>query len=174
MDLSNKIAKYKIKQKIRATSLPIITISAIAVFGFVNTIMMIAISTNSPYFEALSFLVHYLHDAGNNGKEDGQRVSVIANPFYLWIPKYVFNLDNDYIGYYDNKLPIKNNKVLAVLDQGFIDRMKNNQAGKQIQDINKYSSHTMSIIATFDSNAQQYDRREYVYVYEYKIDRWMD
>jgi hypothetical protein len=82
----------------------------------------------------------------------------------------VFNLDNDYIGYYDSKMPIKNNKILAVMDQGFIDRMKNNQAGKQIQDINKYSSHTMSMIAALDGGTQQHNRREYVYIYEYKID----
>ena len=32
----------------------------------------------------------------------------------------------------------------------------------------------MSKIATFDGNAQQYNRREYVYIYEYKINSWMD
>ncbi|HKI06864.1 MAG TPA: glycosyltransferase family 39 protein [Nitrososphaeraceae archaeon] len=170
MNLSDKIVKHKIKQKMIAASLPIIAISAVAVFGFANMIMMIAMSNNSPYFEALSFLVQYLKDVGKNDNEDGQRVSVISNPFYLWIPKYVFNLDNDYIGYYDSKMPIKNNKILAVMDQGFIDRMKNNQAGKQIQDINKYSSHTMSMIAALDGSAQQHSRREYVYIYEYKID----
>ena len=170
MSLSDKIVKHKIKQKMTAASLPIIAISAVAVFGFANTIMMIAMSNNSPYFEALSFLVQYLKDVGKNDNEDGQRVSVISNPFYLWIPKYVFNLDNDYIGYYDSKMPIKNNKILAVMDQGFIDRMKNNQAGKQIQDINKYSSHTMSMIAALDGSAQQHNRREYVYIYEFKID----
>ena len=170
MNLSDKIVKHKIKQKMIAASLPIIAISAVAVFGFANTIMMIATSNNSPYFEALSFLVQYLKDVGNNDNEDGQRVSVISNPFYLWIPKYVFDLDNDYIGYYDSKMPIKNNKILAVMDQGFIDRMKNNQAGKQIQDINKYSSHIMSKIAVLDGSAQQHNRREYVYLYEYKID----
>ncbi len=87
-----------------AASLSIIAISAVAIFGFANTIMMIAMSNNSPYFEALSFLVQYLKDVGKNDNEDGQRVSVISNPFYLWIPKYVFNLDNDYVGYYDSKL----------------------------------------------------------------------
>jgi hypothetical protein len=170
INLSDKIVKHKIKQKMIAASLPIIAISAVAVFGFANTIMMIAMSNNSPYFEALSFLVQYLKDVGKNDNEDGQRISVISNPFYQWIPKYVFNLDNDYIGYYDSKMPIKNNKILAVMDQGFIDRMKNNQAGKQIQDINKYSSHTMSMIAALDGSAQQHNRREYVYIYEYKID----
>ena len=170
MDLSDKIVKHRIKQKMTAGTLPIIAISAVAVFGFVNTIMMIAMSNNSPYFEALSFLVQYLKDVAKNDNKDGQRVSVISNPFYLWIPKYVFNLDNDYIGYYDSKMPIKNDKILAVMDQGFIDRMKNNQAGKQIQDINKYSSHTMSMIAALDGSAQQHNRREYVYIYEYKID----
>jgi len=170
INLSDKIVKHKIKQKMIVASLPIIAISVVAVFGFANTIMMIAVSNNSPYFEALSFLVQYLKDVGKNDNEDGQRISVISNPFYLWIPKYVFNLDNDYIGYYDSKIPIKNNKILAVMDQGFIDRMKNNQAGKQIQDIYKYSSHTMSMIAALDGSAQQHNRREYVYIYEYKID----
>jgi hypothetical protein len=94
---------------------------------------------------------------------------MISNPFYLWIPKYVFDLDNDYIGYYDSKMPIKNDKVIAVLDQGFIDRLKSNQAGGQIQKINKYSSHTISKIATFGGNGQKPNQTDYVYIYEYRL-----
>jgi hypothetical protein len=159
INLSGKITRYKFKHKI-------IFISAIVIFGFSNTIAMIITSNNSLYFEALSFIIQYLQDTEDNGNGGYQRVSIVSNPFYLWIPKYVFDLDNDYIGYYDSKMPIKNDKVLAVLDQGFIDGLKNNQAGEQIQKINKYSSHTISKIATF---AKQPNQTDYVYIYEYRL-----
>ena len=166
INLSSEISRYKIKHKMITSSLPIIFISAIVIFGFSNTTAMIVTSNNSPYFETLSFIIQYLQDTENKGNGGTQRVSIVSNPFYLWIPKYVFNLDDDYIGYYDSKMPIKNDKVLAVLDQGFIDRLKNNQAGEQIQKINKYSSHTISKIATL---GQQPNQTDYVYIYEYRL-----
>jgi hypothetical protein len=76
INLSSKVSGYKIKHKKITSSLPIIFISAIVIFGFSNNTATIVANDNSPYFEALSFIVQYLQGAENKGNGGIQAVSM--------------------------------------------------------------------------------------------------
>jgi len=162
VNLSNKINNKKIVQQI----LPFATILGIGIFGLVNTTILITSSNNSSYFQAAAFVAQYL--ANNNNKDadnNYHKITVIANPFYLWIPEYVFHLDHDYIGYYDS-IPIWTRKVLLVFDDGLIEGLKHHQAARQLEKIQRNSNlYSSSKIATFETNAHNYNRVS-AYLYE--------
>jgi 4-amino-4-deoxy-L-arabinose transferase-like glycosyltransferase len=162
VNLSNKINYKKIVQQI----LPFVTILGIGIFGLVNTTILITSSNNSSYFQAAAFVAQYL--ANNNNKDadnNYHKITVIANPFYLWIPEYVFHLDHDYIGYYDST-PIWTRKVLLVFDDGLIEGLTHHQAARQLEKIQRNSNlYSSSKIATFETNAHNYNRVS-AYLYE--------
>ena len=161
VNLSNRISNKKIVQQI----LPFAIISALGIFGLVNTTILITSNNNSSYFQAAAFVAQYL---ANNNKDAGNnyhKITIIANPFYLWIPEYVFHLDHDYIGYYDST-PILTRKVLLVLDDGLIEGLAHHQAASQLEKIQRNSNlYSSSKIATFEANDHNYNRVS-VYLYE--------
>ncbi len=165
VDLSNRISNKKIVQQI----LPFAIILGVGIFGLVNTTILITSSNNSSYFQAAAFVAQYLANNNNNNNKDADnnyhKITVIANPFYLWIPEYVFHLDHDYIGYYDST-PISTRKVLLVFDDGLIERLKHHQAASQLEKIQRNSNlYSSSKIATFETNSHDYNRVS-AYLYE--------
>ena len=71
---------------------------------------------NSSHFKAIAFIDKYLYNNTVNGinKTNGQFV-LISNPFYSWIPGFVFDLKNVYyVDYYDG-VSVKANKVVMCL-----------------------------------------------------------
>jgi Dolichyl-phosphate-mannose-protein mannosyltransferase len=88
VDLSKKIRNANI-QKV----LPFVVISVIGFVGLVNTTLLITQNDALPYFKAEAFLTKYLLYNSND------KMTVISNPFYLWIPQYVFHLDHEYYGF---------------------------------------------------------------------------
>jgi hypothetical protein len=108
---------------------PFLVISGIALFGILNTTKLISENTNvnNPYFEAAAFVVKYLHNNYND------KFTVISNPFYSWIPFYVFNLHYDSIDYYDSPVSVKTKKVILISDPVLIDRLNHNMVDKAIR-----------------------------------------
>jgi hypothetical protein len=103
--LTNKIIATSKKNSLQKI-LPIIILAPIAIFGLTSTAILITTSDNSSYFKAIAFISQSLN-INNNDK-----LTIISNPFYLWIPQYVFHLDHEYIGYYDTGIPVKTKKGL--------------------------------------------------------------
>ncbi|HXW12138.1 MAG TPA: glycosyltransferase family 39 protein [Nitrososphaeraceae archaeon] len=124
IDLSKKIAPKKIQW---LTPLLIISIAA---FGLIFTTVLIGTNVNNSYFKAEAFLTQYLSDAyklnGSNGK-----ITVVSDPFYLWIPQYVFNLKHDYVPFY-MIVSIKTEKVAFVIDRSFFYGLSGNLSGNAI------------------------------------------
>jgi dolichyl-phosphate-mannose-protein mannosyltransferase len=139
VDLSNKI-RYKNVQRI----LPLVIVAVVGIFGLINTAIVITKNITQPYFEAGAFLSKYLFQHKDN------RITVIADPFYLWIPQYVFHLDHDYKTYYDNT-PIKSDKVLLIVDRTFKRIMLNKEAGGYLTNI--YNLFGTNKIETIDGVA---------------------
>jgi hypothetical protein len=135
--------------------LPIIVILAIAAFGIISTTKLISekTDTNIPYFEASAFIVKYLQDNEKNKKSDNNndnsKFTLISNPFYSWIPFYVFNLHYDSIDYYDSPVSVKTKKVLLVSDPVLIGRLSHNMVDKSIK---KYLYGADKVL-TFDANS---------------------
>jgi hypothetical protein len=135
VDLSNKI-RYKKVQGI----FPLVIVAVVGIFGLINTAIVITLNSTQPYFEASAFLSKYLFQHKDN------RITVIADPFYLWVPQYVFHLDNDYQTYYDHT-PIKGDKVLLIVDPNFKRIMLDKEAGRYLTNIyNLFGTNKMTTI----------------------------
>jgi hypothetical protein len=153
VDMSNAIKKKGI-----ARVLPYVVILGIAVFGLVASSMLILKYDNLSYFETTAFLSRYLHD-------NKDPITVIGNPFYLWIPQFVIQLDqHDYLGFYDSR-PADIENVVSIADPGLIDKLSNNTGATQIQKIQENSSlyHTQRL-ATFGGDASHDEISVYQYI----------
>jgi hypothetical protein len=159
-ELSNKIKNKQRAQQI----LPFAIILGVGIFGLVNITLLITMSNSSPYFKAVAFIAQYLEN-NKNAENNNKKVTIIANPFYEWIPEYVFHLDHDYIGYYDDK-PVTTRKVLSIFDYGLIDRLNHHQAAIQMEKIQENSNlYSSRRIAKFEGEAPNYDRVS-IYLYD--------
>jgi hypothetical protein len=147
-------------KKIRKV-LPFVVVSGIAIFGLSSTAaVMMTSSDNSPYFEAVMFLVQFLHD--------NDKITVISNPFYSWIPLHVFHLNNEYyVDYYDDIIPIYSGKALLTVDPLMLERLAHHKAAKPIQEI--YASNSTKRVAMFGGDGyNKYDKNDKVSIYLYE------
>ncbi len=126
VDISKKIGLKRIQY------LTISTIFSIIIcLGLISTISKVHINVNSPYFESAAFVTKYVLDLESLDSHNGSGVTIIADPFYEWIPRYIFGLNeinyNDYFRY--NKT-ITDDHVL-IIDNGFKDAMsEDNEVAK--------------------------------------------
>jgi hypothetical protein len=153
VDLPNiTIKKKNENEKNIHQTLQIIVILAIAIFGVVSTTQLISekTDTNIPYFKASAFIVKYLQDNENKKLDNNNgKFTLISNPFYSWIPFYVFNLHYDSIDYYDSPVSVKTKKVLLVSDPVLISRLSHNMVDKSIK---KYLYGADKVL-TIDANS---------------------
>ena len=163
--VSDKISLInKVRQAVPPNITIVIGVSLIGIIGLINTASMILTGDNSAYFKSIAFLSQYLQNV-NNINNNANKITVISNPFYLWIPKYVFNLPHIYTGYYDYK-PVKTKKILSIFDEGFTERLREHEAGKQVQKIQRNSNlYKATKIATF-GNSPYKNSQVIVYLYE--------
>jgi hypothetical protein len=113
----------------------------------------LAIFTKIPAFTMIPLIGFLIYRKNNNN--NNLEITMIADPSYSWIPKYVFHLDVDYKTYYDI-IPANAKKVLLIVDRFFIDALSSSkESSKQIQKI--YESKSINMIATF-GNVDEYNR----------------
>jgi hypothetical protein len=159
VDLSN-VAVINVKQNKKNIQqiIPVIIVSGIAIFGILNTTKLISENTNvnDSYFEATAFVVKYLKDNHND------KFTIISNPFYSWIPFYVFNLHYDSIDYYDSPVSIKTKKVILISDPVFIDRLNHNMVDKAIK---KYLYGADKVL-TFDDKNPYTNNKVVIYIHQ--------
>ena len=122
-NLSKMIKRNKLQQ-----ILPLIAICVICIFGLATITKLMITSSNSFHYQAAAFISQYLRDNTNN---NNNKITLISNPFYSWIPKYGFHLDNyQIVDYYDN-IPLKAKRVVLMADTPwfirlFLHRVNNN------------------------------------------------
>jgi len=154
-DISNKI---RIKKKVQKMLLPFIIVSAIGIIGLINTTTLITTNVNSSYFKAAAFVDQYLQNINHNSN----KTTVIADPFFLWIPQYIFQLDQNYKMYFDNT-PVKTQKVLLIVDHGLMNSMlRKDDAAKQLRNI--YNSPNAKMLARFGESE---NRDNQISIYQY-------
>jgi hypothetical protein len=161
--ITNKMQNKKNIQQI----VPFLVISGIAIFGAISTTNLISEETNvnNPYFEAATFVVKYLQDNDENNKKannNNDKFTVISNPFYSWIPFYVFNLHYDSIDYYDSPVSIKTKKVILISDPVLIDRLNHNMVDKSIK---KYLYDADKVL-TFDDKNPNTNNKVVIYIHQ--------
>jgi hypothetical protein len=155
--LSNKIRNNNNKSRVRQILSSYVIISGIASFGLVTSGMLIAGSNNSSFLGAAAFATQYLHNNNGNGA-----IAVMSNPFYLWIPEYVFHLNAWYSSYYD-RLPSTDGNILLIVDASFKDVLKLHETTEQVEkNFDLYTSNDR--VAMFQGADP---RRDQVTIYHY-------
>ena len=94
-----------------------------------------------------------------------ESITIIGNPFYLWIPQFVFQLDHhDYLGFYDSR-PADIENVVSVADPGLVDKLNHNTGATQIQKIQENSTmYYTQHLATFGGDAVHDEISIYQYI----------
>jgi hypothetical protein len=114
--IGNNIANVRLKNM-----LPYIRIAIIGIFGICSITMLITLNMNSTYYQALAFVLSNLPDSNSNATtiSPADKVTLIGNPQYFWIPEFVFNKTFDAKNFY-SKTPFKTDKYLMIVDSGFV------------------------------------------------------
>ncbi len=114
--IGNNIANVRLKNM-----LPYIRIAVIGIFGICSITMLITLNMNSTYYQALAFVLSNLPDSNSNATaiSPADKVTLIGNPQYFWIPEFVFNKTFDAKNFY-SKTPFKTDKYMMIIDSGFV------------------------------------------------------
>jgi hypothetical protein len=153
--LSDIIEKGK---KITQKALSIAILSAIVVFGLTSTTLLIVTDVTSAQIQSAAHVASYL-DTRENGTAGNP--TVISNPIYSWILKYVFDKDHILSDYRDLiYFPVDTTKsrVLLIDDP----RFKLDIGNEDNQLFHELYSNT-STIATFRGEVTNFDLGLYPY-----------
>jgi hypothetical protein len=142
IELSKKIPPKKIQPV-----LPFVLISIVGIFGLITTTMLITTNVNSSYFEAAAFLTQYLSNSSSIIGNNNDKISVISDPFYLWIPQYVFHLKHDYLPSHMIS-SIKTEKAVFLVDRNFLHDLLTNGMVEKI--FNLYDTKKLQTIEIGD------------------------
>jgi hypothetical protein len=114
--IGNNIANVRLRNM-----LPYIRIAVIGIFGICSITMLITLNMNSTYYQALAFVLSNLPDSNSNATSvnPADKVTLIGNPQYFWIPEFVFNKTFDAKNFY-SKTPFKTDKYMMIIDSGFV------------------------------------------------------
>jgi hypothetical protein len=101
--------------------LPYIRIAVIGIFGICSITMLITLNINTTYYQALAFVLSNLPDSNTNSSatNPADKITLIGNPQYFWIPEFVFNKTFDTKNFY-SKTPFKTDKYMMIIDSGFV------------------------------------------------------
>jgi hypothetical protein len=103
------------------STLPFTIISIIGIFGLISTIMLITMNLNSSYFDIYAFVVKNVVNSSNNNNNYQNKVSLLGDNRYFWIPNYVFHKNHFYrdVGFEGLGVkPINTKKFILVVDEG--------------------------------------------------------
>lgn len=141
-------------------------ISAYSLYGYTEAMIYnnsFSGTDNTSQFKAIAFIDKYLYNNTNNRIDNNDHFVLISNPFYSWIPNFVFDLKKvRYVDYYDG-IYVKSNKVVMLLDSQWEYRAKHDMLDFRM--IKNYQLYGKNKIATFGRNgtASNYDVSVYVY-----------
>ena len=136
--------------------LTIAILSSITIFGLISTTLLIATDVTSAQLESADYVVRYL-ESGNQGS------TVISNPIYSWIFKYVYKRDRVLSDYRDLLYPSSlindgHSRILLIDDPRF-----KLDIGNEDSRLLKTLYTNTSTIAKFDGNVTKFDLGLYPY-----------
>jgi hypothetical protein len=150
VQVSNKIAGSKRTHKHLLTYS---VISVIVIFGLTSSIMLVTKNVSSSQFEAAAFIANYVR----NNDSKNHDITLVSNPIYSWIFRYVFDEDHVYPDYRGPLFdPIQTKRVLLIADPHF---QADIPSAEKLQMI--YNSTTN--IAIFSGEVRKFDHHTYPY-----------
>jgi hypothetical protein len=137
--LSMKVTKKKVQRL-----LPYVVISGIGLFGLISTINLITLTLNTAHLEADASLIKELSNVSNVTDHNYNNITVFGHRIYLWIPKFVYDIDFDY-----QVLTTNHTKIIWIADHPPGD-----------EQLLKIYDSTREI-AEFEENLTKYNRQVY-------------
>ena len=136
---------------------PLIVVIALVTVEIAYTAPSIIGSSNQSFFSSLMFLTDYLKKENDGIQETSpheKTETVIGDPSYLWVPQYVFNLDNfDYKTYFDDP-PSLSKRALIIADQNLVRALSMNDETSRVLYQMYSSNHTKKIVTLGDNNSK--------------------
>jgi hypothetical protein len=134
VDVPNKISNNK-KISIQKM-LPVIVVLGIVAFGLITTSLSLSKNLTSAELATSAFISQQLP---SRDSQDGicqyvichSDVTLIGNPIYLWLPKYIFDKDYEQRTYYTSK-QIETEKFILIEDNGFNRQMSGDDRKAQV------------------------------------------
>jgi hypothetical protein len=145
-------------KKITKKALTVAILSSIIVFGLTSTTLLIVTDVTSAQIESAAYVASYLDGRGDSGTEN---LTVISNPIYSWIFKYVFHKDHILPDYRDalySPVDTAKSRVLLIDDP----RFKLDMGNEDNQLLHELRSNTTAI-ATFKGKVTNFDLGLYPY-----------
>ena len=176
VEVSNKFKSKKLQlhQQQQQQILPFVIISAIGIFGFISTTLLISTNPSSFQIKTTAFVAQYLNDNKNTASSNNignDRLTIVSSQIYSWIFRYVFD-DANALNYRDYS-KINSTKYLLILDRYFSGYISPQDTDKSVNDSSdRKSSHVKDLqllnknskrIATFKGNIQNIDYGKYPY-----------
>jgi hypothetical protein len=145
-------------KKITQNVFTIAVLSSFIAFGLISTSLLITTDVTSAQLESAAYAASYLERGGGEGSGN---LTVISNPVYSWIFRYVFDEDHILSDYRDTlylTLDTSRNGILLIDDPRFkLDMgIENNQLLQELQ-------RNASAIATFKGKVTNFDLGLYPY-----------
>jgi hypothetical protein len=152
-NLSKMIKRNKKVQQI----LPLIAICVICIFGLATITKLMITSNNNFHYQAAAFISQYLRDNTNNNN----KITLISNPFYSWIPKYGFHLNNfQIVDYYDN-IPVKAKRVALMADTPWFIRLFHHTLGNNMEEnVISYGKNKLAMFGHRYSTVSIYESQD--------------
>ena len=145
-------------KKITQKTLTVAILSSIVVFGLTSTTLLIVTDVTSAQIESAAYVARYL-DQTKDGAAGNP--TVVSNPIYSWIFKYVFDKDHIFSDYRDMlyfPVDTAKSRVLLIADPRFTLDIGN----EDNQLLHELYSNT-STIATFKGKVTNFDLGLYPY-----------
>jgi hypothetical protein len=114
--------------------------------------MLVNTDLNSFHFGVVVFIARQVEDfVGDKNNNVNDKITVLGNNFWLWIPKYVIDKyhENDYKNFYA-KGKIQTEKILFVAGENFLnDMVRGNRTRENISELNRLYNNS-HIITTME------------------------
>jgi hypothetical protein len=139
-----------------------ITIGSITIFGFACSWMLITTNVTSGFFSLYSFIVDYLPDYSDANNGASLLVGRYWTEIFVWIPKYVFDKDTEYIKENNDEGIVegldKNRNIIFLVDRNIARNIKEVEDKLDLLDLN-----TDPKITVDDKRSNHYNRSIYPY-----------
>jgi 4-amino-4-deoxy-L-arabinose transferase-like glycosyltransferase len=151
------------------------TVSALFIFGFVSTVLLININLNGSLFTAQALIIKSLPYTIQKDHSTTENVILVGSNWMQslsWIPEYIFSKGHSFKEYIEKNLPIENEdskKILMLVDrmdqEGF---SLTNQVGSSLEKERLYNNtHAIAEISEKSDYYKKYrDQYPYTSVHE--------
>jgi 4-amino-4-deoxy-L-arabinose transferase-like glycosyltransferase len=110
-------------------------VSALFIFGFVSTALLININLNGSLFTAQALIIKLMPYTDQKGQDTAENVILMGSNWmqsFSWIPEYIFNKGHSFKAFIEKNLPIENEntkKILLLVDGRDLERfiLSNNE-----------------------------------------------